>query len=81
MWFLLPEYLNYRKIFDCDVSYQCGAPAYSDITGSYSLKDVTEEEIVEIIKKSAKDGVNHLFEKCKNNKIIKEFKPDCWYDY
>lgn len=79
MWLSIPEYHKFKIMFNCAVGYTI-YPTYSDKTGDYFIKYLTEEEITELIIKSVKDGVNYLFEKCKNDKDTEVRKSDCWYD-
>lgn len=82
MWETNPKTLEYEKMFDCKLGYWLlngGRPTYSNEKTSYDMYYLTEKQINDLIEKSVNDGVNHLFEKVKDYRIILDLKPDCLY--
>ena len=82
MWASNPKTLEYEKMFNCNLGYWLlngGRPTYSNEEASYDMYHLTEKQINDLIEKSVNDGVNHLFEKVKDYRIILDLKPDCLY--
>ncbi len=38
---------------------------------------LSEKEVIALMEKSLKDGINHLFEKVKDHEYIPYYEPDC----
>jgi len=82
MWASNPKTLEYEKMFNCNLGYWLlngGRPTYSNEETSYDMYHLTEKQINDLIEKSVNAGVNHLFEKVKDYRIILDLKPDCLY--
>ena len=46
---------------------------------TFDASFLSEEEVIALMEKSIKDGVNHLFEKVKDHEYIPCYEPDCLY--
>ena len=82
MWASNPKTLEYEKMFNCNLGYWLlngGRPTYSNEEASYDMYHLTEKQINDLIEKSVNAGVNYLFEKVKDYKIILDLKPNCLY--
>ena len=46
---------------------------------TFDASFLSEEEVITLMEKSLKDGVNYLYEKVKDHEYIPYYEPDCLY--
>lgn len=78
---------QFSELFCGGLWYDCGRGGkltYSikdkkDITKKRCFDDsfLSEKEVIALMEKSLKDGINHLFEKVKDHEYIPYYEPDC----
>ena len=79
---------QFYELFHGGLWYDCGrggkltySPEVEDKTKQqcFDASFLSEEEVITLIEKSLKDGINHLFEKVKDHEHIPYYEPDCLY--
>ena len=74
---------KYRQMFNGVVGYlySAGTHVYTDYTTNkgFDISFLGESEVMDIMEKSIKDGINYLYEKVKDHEYIPYYKPDCLY--
>ena len=79
---------QFSELFRGGLQYDCGRGGKRTYSPDHEIgakiktfdaSFLSEEEVIALMEKSLKDGINHLFEKVKDYRIILDLKPDCLY--